>query len=113
MPIYEYECESCSLQFQRLIMKRDREEELFCPRCGSGKFKKLISWVAHHASEQDRLASFDPKAPKSDSFYRDTRNIGLAAKKKAQEMGVSLGDGFEAKLDTLRTDPGSVIKNSE
>jgi len=28
-------------------------------------------------------------------------------------MGVDLGTGFEDKLDKLRSDPGSVIKDSE
>jgi putative FmdB family regulatory protein len=37
----------------------------------------------------------------------------LNAKKKAEQMGVDLGTGFEEKLEKLRTDPGSVIKDSE
>ncbi|MBW1722079.1 MAG: zinc ribbon domain-containing protein [Deltaproteobacteria bacterium] len=110
MPIYEYECLACATQFQKLIMSKDQESELQCPKCGGNQYKKLISRVAYHVSEQDRLASFDPHAAKTDAFYRDTRNIGLAAKKRAQEMGVSLGEGFEAKLDKLRTDPGSLLK---
>ena len=70
---------------------------------------RLISRVAYHASEADRLAAYDPSAPQSDSFYKDTRNIGLQAKKRAQQMGVDLGSGFETKLDKLRRDPGSVF----
>jgi len=64
-------------------------------------------------SEQDRLDTFDPTTPKGDSFYTDSRNIGLQAKKRAQQMGVDLGKGFEDKLEKLRTDPGSVIKDSD
>jgi putative FmdB family regulatory protein len=88
MPIYEYECRSCDAQFQSLIMKNEEEESLACPKCR-------------------------PSASKNDSFYRDSRNIGLNAKKKAEQMGVDLGTGFEEKLEKLRTDPGSVIKDSE
>ena len=113
MPIYEYECGSCEVQFQSLIMKNEEEETLVCPKCRGRKLKKLISRVAYHVSEQDRLHAFDPSAPKSDSFYRDSRNIGLHAKKRAEQMGVDLGKGFEEKLEKLRTDPGSVIKDSE
>jgi len=94
-------------------MKHGEEEKLVCPECSGGKLKKLISRVAYHVSEQDRLNAFDPKAPQNDSFYRDSRNIGLNAKKRAQQMGVDLGTGFEEKLEKLRTDPGSVIKNSD
>jgi putative FmdB family regulatory protein len=113
MPIYEYECCSCNAQFQSLIMKNDEERDLVCPNCHGKKLKKLISRVVYHVSEQDRLDAYDPTAPKGDAFYRDSRNIGLHAKKRAKQMGVDLGGGFEDKLEKLRTDPGSVIKDSE
>ena len=113
MPIYEYQCETCERIFQELIMRKADEKKLRCPDCGGRGLKRLISRVAYHVSEGDRLAAFDPNARKDDSFYRDTRNIGLSAKKRAREMGVDLGSAFEGKLDKLRTDPGSVIKDSE
>ena len=113
MPIYEYQCMACKRQFQSLVMKNEDEEGLLCPECGSPKLKKLISRVAYHVSESDRLADYDPKAARSDSFYKDTRNIGLSAKKRAQQMGVDLGKNFETKLEKLRTDPGSVLRDSE
>lgn len=113
MPIYEYQCRACGAQFQSLVMNRQEETLLVCPECEGRALKKLISRVVYHVSEQDRLEAFDPSAPKEDAFYKDTRNIGLHAKKRAQQMGVELGSGFEEKLEKLRTDPGSVIKDSE
>ncbi len=113
MPIYEYQCYSCKEEFQSLVMQKEEEEHLACPECGSNNLKKLVSRVVHHVSEQDRLEAFHPTTPKSDSFYKDSRNIGLHAKKRAKQMGVDLGSGFENKLEKLRTDPGSVIKDSE
>ena len=113
MPIYEYECQSCQGQFSTLILNRQEEEGLTCKHCGGKELKKLISRVSFHLSEADRLAGYDPNAAKSDDFYKDSRNIGLHAKKRAQQMGVDLGASFESKLEKLRTDPGSVIKDSE
>lgn len=113
MPIYEYACGRCKSEFQTLIMSAVDEEELACPTCGSRKLDRLISKVAYHQSERDRLDSYDPGSRLSDSFYKDSRNIGLQAKKRAQQMGVDLGSGFESKLEKLRTDPGSVLKDSE
>ncbi len=113
MPIFEYRCRDCERHFQHLIMKKDEEAGLACPGCGGRNLKKLISKVAYLTSEQQRLNAFDPNARHSGSFYRDSRNIGLHAKKRAQQMGVDLGSGFEEKLERLRTDPGSVIKDSE
>jgi putative FmdB family regulatory protein len=113
MPIYEYECLACSCRFQSLVMKEVEEKKLLCPRCGKGKKRRLISRVAYHVSEQDRLSAFNPSDAKGDAFFKDSRNIGLSAKKRAQQMGVDLGQGFEEKLEKLRTDPGSVIKDSD
>lgn len=113
MPIYEYECRQCRLQFQQLLKSRAEENDLVCPDCGGQDLKRLISRVAYHVSESDRLGAYDPGAPKDDSFYRDSRNIGLDAKKRAKQMGVDLGSGFEEKLDKLRTDPGSVLKEKD
>jgi hypothetical protein len=94
-------------------MKEAEEKKLLCPRCGKSKKRRLISRVAYHVSEQDRLSAFNSAAAKEDSFFKDSRNIGLAAKKRAQRLGVDLGSGFEEKLEKLRTDPGSVIRESE
>jgi putative FmdB family regulatory protein len=113
MPIYEYQCRCCDRKFQSLVMKKEEEKELHCPDCRSSDLKRLISRVAYHVSESDRLASFDPDASQNDGFYRDSRNIGLAAKKRAQQLGADLGSGFEEKLEKLRTDPGSVIRDTE
>ena len=113
MPIYEYECGGCGTLFQRLILNKADELDLCCPGCGGCSVKKLISRVAYHVSEQDRIEAFDPAGSHGDSFYSDTRNIGLQARKRARQMGVDLGGGFEEKLETLRTDPGTVLKDGE
>ena len=113
MPIYEYECRSCGREFSVLVMRRDEERTLRCEECGGGDLRRLISRVSYHASEADRLASYDPSARQSDSFYRDSRNIGLNAKKRARELGVDLGSSFETKLDSLRTNPSKVFDSVE
>jgi len=113
MPIYEYECLACAWRFQSLVMRETEEKKLVCPRCGKSKKKRLISRVAYHVSEQARLDAFNETDSREDAFFKDSRNIGLAAKKRAQKMGVDLGSRFEDKLEKLRTDPGSVLRDSE
>ena len=113
MPIYEYRCQMCGREFQYLILKREEEDTVRCPECKGKNVTRLVSRVAYHVSEQDRLNAYHRNAPKDDAFYKDTRNIGLSAKKRAQQMGVDLGSGFEAKLDRLRTDPGKVFDDTE
>ena len=109
MPIYEYECGNCSREFQRLVMNAGDEKNMACPNCQGQDLRRIMSRVAFHLSESARLDGFDPGSRQSDSFYKDSRNIGLAAKKRAQQMGVDLGSSFENKVEKLRTDPGSVL----
>jgi len=109
MPIYEYQCLNCKSLFQRLMLTKDELEMISCPHCHSTDLKRLISRVIFHTKESDRIREYDPMARKDDAFFKDTRNIGLHAKKRAMEMGVDLGESFEAKLDRLRTDPKSVL----
>jgi putative FmdB family regulatory protein len=113
MPLYEYECLNCGDIFQSLILSKEEEISLACSKCGSTDHKRLISRTVHHVSESDRLAGYDPSVRQSDSFYRDSRNIGLSAQKRAQQMGVDLGSNFNEKLEKLRTDPSSVLKDGD
>jgi hypothetical protein len=67
-----------------------------------------MSSFAVVASEASRLADFDTSAPRDDSFYRDSRNVGMWAKKRAKQMGVDLGPQFEATVEKARS--GKLIK---
>lgn len=59
-------------------------------------------------SEGSRLGNFSASAPRDESFYRDSRNVGLWAKKRAKELGVDLGPRFENTLENARS--GKLIK---
>jgi putative FmdB family regulatory protein len=43
MPIFEYRCAGCGLDFERLVRA---EERVACPECGSTKVRKQLSVVA-------------------------------------------------------------------
>jgi putative FmdB family regulatory protein len=42
MPIYEYRCEKCQHEFERLSFKSD-EEKIECPECGKTKVVRILS----------------------------------------------------------------------
>ena len=42
MPIYEYHCESCDEDFEKLV-RPSGEEPTDCPKCGAESIKRLIS----------------------------------------------------------------------
>ena len=43
MPIYEYKCLKCQEYFELLVMNKNDELELKCPKCHSGEFERIIS----------------------------------------------------------------------
>jgi hypothetical protein len=69
---------------------------------------KVISRVTHHRSEADRLSEFDSRKPQGEEFYKDSRNIGLWAKKRAKELGADLGPQFDEIVENART--GKILK---
>lgn len=67
-----------------------------------------MSAFAVHESESARLDSFDTSKPRDESFYRDSRNVGVWAKKRARDLGVDLGPKFDATVEKARS--GKLIK---
>jgi hypothetical protein len=68
-----------------------------------------MSSFAVMETEASRLSNFDSSKPRDESFYRDSRNVGLWAKKRAQELGVDLGSKFDDTVERART--GKLIKD--
>lgn len=108
MPIYEYECSSCGRISSHVILGSKRNVRRKCPHCGCARTRRVMSSFAVVESEASRLASYDPSKPPDDSFYRDSRNVGLWAKKRAQQMGVDLGPKFDETVEKARS--GKLIK---
>ncbi|MDI6754166.1 MAG: zinc ribbon domain-containing protein [Thermodesulfobacteriota bacterium] len=103
MPIYEYECASCQAVSTFLILKKEDKARVACKGCGSKKTSQIISRVTYHRAEGDRLAEFDPRKPQGEEFYKDSRNVGLWAKKRAKELGADLGPKFDEIVESART----------
>ena len=104
MPIYEYYCKSCGKQQSLLFMKiGDVEPSPQFQHCKRRRLARMLSRFAYHQGEDARLSTFDTSAPRDESFYRDSRNVGLWAKKRAKEMGVDLGSQFDETVDKARS----------
>src|SRR5579863_1148330 len=108
MPIFEYECAGCGRTSSHVVMNARRRAKVACPCCASSKMRRVMSSFAVVESEAARLDSFDTSKPRDESFYRDSRNVGLWAKKRAKQMGVDLGAKFDATVEKARS--GKLIK---
>ena len=111
MPIYEYQCAACGRIAAHVVLGRERLSRPQCLQCGSPRTKRVMSSFAVVESESTRLANFDTGKSRDDSYYRDSRNVGMWAKKRAQQMGVDLGPKFDETVEKART--GKLIKEME
>jgi putative FmdB family regulatory protein len=109
MPIYEYECSRCGQIGSYVVLGSRNLARPACTECGSRRTRRVMSSFAVHESESSRLASFDTRAPRGDSYYRDSRNVGLWAKKRARQMGVDLGPKFDETVEKARS--GKLVKD--
>ncbi|HXW83838.1 MAG TPA: zinc ribbon domain-containing protein [Candidatus Binataceae bacterium] len=108
MPIFEYECAQCGATTSQVVLGSRRAGRPECGACGSTRTRRVMSRFAVVESEASRLDNFDTGKPRDESFYRDSRNVGLWAKKRAKQMGVDLGPKFEATVEKARS--GKLIK---
>lgn len=111
MPIYEYQCRTCGKISSLLILKSEDEQKIKCSHCQKNDLERIMSRFAVHKTEAQRLTEFDPRAPKDDSFYKDSRNIGLSAKKRMQELGVDLGSNLDETVEKARS--GKILDDYE
>ena len=103
MPIYEYRCEACGGLTSRLVLYTTTAPSPACNACNNPQMQRVMSRFAHHRSEASRLAAVDPSVPHGPDYYKDARNVGLWAKKRAQDLGVDLGSQFEETVEKART----------
>jgi putative FmdB family regulatory protein len=59
MPIYEYRCEDCGTQFEKLVRRMSETPDAECPSCGTKHVKQELSVFAAHANG----VSKSPEAP--------------------------------------------------
>ena len=63
MPIYEYICDECMTEYEKLVLAKG--ERVICPKCGSGrKTLRLSTFAAHSGNAAAKaVASRESGAP--------------------------------------------------
>ncbi len=103
MPIYEYQCNRCKRIFSRLLLNSREITHVTCKFCDSKEITRLLSTFRIHQTEESRLKDVDTSKRPSDGFYKDSRNVGLWAKKRMNELGVDLGPQLDEIVEKGRT----------
>lgn len=103
MPIYEFRCNQCKREFSQLFLNPKDVSRARCKYCKSTNLTRLLSSFSVHQTEESRLANLDTSKPKGDDYYKDSRNIGLWAKKRMRELGVDLGSKMDEIVEKGRT----------
>ncbi|NIM05194.1 MAG: zinc ribbon domain-containing protein [Armatimonadetes bacterium] len=96
MPVYEYVCKECKRRFSWLKGVVADEGKPVCPRCGSERYRKVISRVSRARSEEDML---DNMADEDFGDLDDPRQAKRFAKRMSKEFGDELGEDFEDEID--------------
>ena len=63
MPIYEYKCEDCGSQFEKLVRRAADVDALECPSCGKNHLKQELSTFAAQVSNGGGKSSDLPMCP--------------------------------------------------
>ena len=103
MPIYEYRCNRCNREFSVLVLSQKDLSEVCCKGCKGNDISRILSRIRVHQTEDARLSGFNTSKRQGDEFYKDSRNIGLWAKKRAKELGSDLGSQFDEVVEKART----------
>ena len=120
MPIFEYQCRACGRITSALVLNTASSEsgekpagggDVRCASCGGDDLVRIMSRFAIHKTESQRMKELDTGASRDDTFYKDSRNVGLWAKKRAQELGTDLGPQFEETVEKART--GKILEDYE
>ncbi len=56
MPIFEFECLDCGVEFEKLVMRTASVSEVACPMCGSRKVEQKLSAFASPGSARGSAA---------------------------------------------------------
>ncbi len=107
MPIYEYYCETCKKLSSFLLSRATEEVEPYCKHCQSRAVRRVLSRVAVHKSEEQRMESLLDPSKLGDIDEKDPRSIERLMKRMGSELGDELGEGFEQEMEEALASDGA------
>lgn len=99
MPTYEYRCDSCSHEFERILRMAQSDEPQACPECGATPAKKRVSlgagfilagdgWAGKNIRIAGQMADKNRRLnAKQDNLRRDAPSVTLAPNVDGERVG--------------------------
>ncbi len=94
MPIYEYQCESCGHQFEKLQKISDDPVKI-CPECGNSAVKQLVSAAGFQLRGSGWYVT---------DFKTDVKKDASSKAKTKREKKAKKEDTKKPKVDTGKSD---------
>ncbi|MFN8454401.1 MAG: zinc ribbon domain-containing protein [Anaerolineae bacterium] len=90
MPVYEYRCETCGVEFERLFLSlKQIPAEISCPTCQGTEVQRLLSAPALLRAGKGATVEVEDTTPaKPPVFGRKELNQALENKKKLRESAL-------------------------
>jgi putative FmdB family regulatory protein len=102
MPLYEYQCESCSHRFERIQKFSDPPVDT-CPQC-SGAVRKLISSPAiQFKGSGFYITDYGKQGSSVESSSQKADKAGAAAESKSEKSETKSESKAESKPETKAT----------
>lgn len=103
MPIYEYECQSCGLRFEKMRKMADSDNPIGCPECAAGETRKMVT-AANHTFAHTPVGGPRPQNTGVHSIdYSADQVIGRAS----EAAWKTIGERQKHKKGVLSSNPGA------
>jgi putative FmdB family regulatory protein len=78
MPLFEYRCQACDMEFEALVRAAD---EPSCPACGASNLERLLTTFAVNSAERSKRALTTAR-----EAYRRSRDRSDRLRHEAEEI---------------------------
>lgn len=103
MPIYEYECQSCGLRFEKMRKLSDSDSPASCPECSAPETRKLMSSVNHSFAHVPVGGPRPQNTGVHSIDYSADRVIG----RDAEQRWKTIAERQSHKRGVIRANPGA------
>lgn len=109
MPTYEYQCDSCEHEFEKMLSMSRFDEPQQCPECGEGPARKLVSAGVGVIFKGDGWTSKNDRI--STQMAKKRRGLEKKANEQKQEAGIKLVPNVEGEQTSTWSEASKLARS--